>query len=43
MNKCDFCPDARLKNGVLTCPYSVCMMSQSRIEEILKLIAKGRY
>lgn len=40
MNKCDFCPDARLKNGQLTCPFSVCMMSERKIKELLERLAK---
>lgn len=41
MNKCDFCPDARLVKGKLECPYSICLLSWDKIQEIMKRICKG--
>lgn len=36
MNKCDWCPNSRLVNGKLVCPYSICMLPKSEIKNILK-------
>lgn len=40
MNKCDLCPNARLKSGQLICPHSICMLTHSELERIYKVIER---
>ena len=40
MNKCDFCPESRLVDGKLTCPYFSCALTDSQLKEMLKAVAK---
>lgn len=40
MTKCDFCPDSQLINGQLVCPFGHCLLTKSRIDELLDKLAK---
>lgn len=46
MNKCDFCNESVLRNGVLVCPFKYCVKPQITIdkwnEERLKALKKLR-
>lgn len=41
MKKCDFCRDSQRnkRTGQLECPFRSCLMSQERLDKIIKAIA----
>lgn len=38
MNKCDICYLSHLENGKMVCPYSICILTKSQIDKMLKNI-----
>lgn len=42
MNKCDLCPDSKLKNGVLTCPWTMCLLTKEQWRQILAALANQK-
>ena len=40
MNKCDFCPNSINKNGKIVCPWDECVLTSSKIREILDKLSK---
>ena len=39
MNKCDVCPKSHLKDGVLKCPYDICVLSDQKLLNIAHAIS----
>ena len=38
MTKCDWCPNSRMENGRLVCPYQICTLTKSELEKIMKAV-----
>lgn len=36
--KCSFCPNSRMRDGKLVCPYGSCTLSRSELEHMLRLL-----
>lgn len=41
MNKCDFCPHSKNKDGKIVCPFSSCLISGADLQKILRAIERG--
>lgn len=36
--KCSFCPNSRMKDGKLICPYSSCILLPSQLKDMMSLL-----